>query len=278
MALVTRFAPSPSGLLHLGHAFSALSAFDAAQAAGGSFLLRIEDIDQSRSRKAFEDAILDDLGWLGLSWERPVRRQSEHMAGYEAVLGRLIKQGLCYRCFRTRSELLQSLASAPHGPTTPYFGAPPPPAEEQARLAAGEPFAWRLSTKRVREALGDRFDRLTFEDETGVVDVDPERLGDVVLARKDFPTSYHLASISDDALQGVTHVIRGEDLRDTAHLHVVLRELLGLPPVVYKHHPLITDASGRRLAKRDKDETLAQMRSRGVTPTEIRAIVGLKAS
>jgi glutamyl-Q tRNA(Asp) synthetase len=273
--LVTRFAPSPTGRLHLGHAFSALTAFDAARAAGGRFLLRIEDTDRGRSRAEYEAAIAEDLAWLGVRWETPVRRQSEHMDEYERVLGRLIDRGLVYRCFRTRREVLVSLAHAPHDAEPVFFGAPLAPAEEALRLARGEVFAWRLSIARVREALGARADALSFEDETGVVPVDPGRLGDAVIARKEFPASYHLSSVWDDAQQGVTHVIRGEDLRDSAHLHAVLQSLLDLPHPVYRHHRLVTDEHGKRLAKRDAAATLRALRDAGATPADVRAMLGL---
>jgi glutamyl-Q tRNA(Asp) synthetase len=276
MPFVTRFAPSPTGYLHLGHAFSALTAFDASRAAGGSFLLRIEDIDQGRARPEFEAAIFEDLAWLGLEWEEPVRRQSEHMSEYAAVLQRLIDRELVYRCFRTRREIAEAIASAPHGESAEVFlGGALPPEEEAAKLAAGEPFAWRLSLKKARAALGPTYFALVFEDETGRVRAEPERLGDVVLARKDFPTSYHLASVWDDALQGVTHVIRGEDLRESAHLHVLLQKLLGLPQPIYRHHRLILGADGKRLAKRDSAATLRAMRESGKTPADVGAMVGL---
>ena len=275
MRFVTRFAPSPTGHLHLGHAFSALTAFDAAQAAGGRFLLRIEDIDQGRARAEFDAAICEDLAWLGLSWEQPVRRQSEHMAEYEAVLNKLIERGLVYRCFRTRREIAEAIASAPHGPSEVFRGEALPADDEAEKLARGESFAWRLSQRQARAALGPTYFALNFEDENGPVRADPERHGDVVLARKDFPTSYHLASVWDDALQGVTHVIRGEDLRDGAHLHVLLQRLLDLPTPIYRHHKLILGADGKRLAKRDKAETLRSLRESGVTPADIRARLGL---
>jgi glutamyl-Q tRNA(Asp) synthetase len=271
MPFVTRFAPSPTGRLHLGHAFSAHTAWDAAAAAGGRFLLRIEDTDQGRCRPEFEAAILEDLAWLGLRWEEPVRRQSQHMAAYEAALARLIEMGAVYRCFRTRREVLASLAHAPHGPEAPFFGAALAPDEEAARLAAGEMFAWRLWSARLPALVAP----LSFTDETGAVPVDPARLGDAVIARKEFPASYHLAAVWDDADQGVTHVIRGEDLRDSAHLHVVLQALLGLPTPRYIHHRLIADETGRRLAKRDRDETLAALRARGLTPADIRRRLAL---
>lgn len=277
MAFVTRFAPSPTGYLHLGHAFSALTAFDAARAADGRFLLRIEDIDQGRTRAEFEAAIYEDLAWLGVAWEEPVRRQSEHMAEYEAVLQQLIERGLVYRCFRTRKEIADAIASAPHGAAEEAFrGEALPPAEETQKLEAGEPFAWRLSLKKARAALGAAYFTLIFEDESGPVRAEPERHGDVVLARKDFATSYHLASVFDDALQGVTHVIRGEDLREAAHLHVLLQKLLDLPQPIYRHHRLILGGDGKRLAKRDHAATLRALREGGKTPADVRAMLGMQ--
>lgn len=274
MAFVTRFAPSPTGHLHLGHAFSALTAFDAARAAGGQFLLRIEDIDQGRARPEFEAAILEDLAWLGLEWEEPVRRQSEHMDAYAGVLARLVERGLVYRDFRTRREIAESIASAPHGaPDDRFSGSALPSEEEAAKLAAGEAFAWRLSLKKARAALGPAYFALVFQDETGPVRAAPDKLGDVVLARKDFPTSYHLASVWDDALQGVTHVIRGDDLRDSAHLHVLLQKLLDLPQPTYRHHRLIVGGDGKRLAKRDQAATLRALRESGKTPGDVRAML-----
>ncbi|MEQ1618183.1 MAG: tRNA glutamyl-Q(34) synthetase GluQRS [Terricaulis sp.] len=273
MSFITRFAPSPTGYLHLGHAFSALTAFDAAQAAGGRFLLRIEDLDRGRCRPEFEAAILEDLHWLGLRWEEPVRRQSEHMGEYEAALRRLSGRELVYRCFRTRREVAEAIASAPHGESGEFFhGEALPAAEEAERLTRGEAFAWRLSLAKARAALGAVYEALEFEDETGTVRAEPERHGDVVLARKEFPASYHLASVLDDALQGVTHVIRGEDLRDTAHLHVLLQQLLELPRPHYRHHRLIHRADGRRLAKRDNAATLRGLREAGKTPADVRAM------
>jgi glutamyl-Q tRNA(Asp) synthetase len=274
MSFVTRFAPSPTGYLHLGHAFSALTAFDAARAAGGRFLLRIEDIDQGRARPEFDAAIFEDLAWIGLEWEDPVRRQSEHMAEYEKALQALIGRELVYRCFRTRREIAEAIASAPHGESGEVFvGGALPPEEEQAKLDAGESFAWRLSLKKARAALGPAYFALVFEDETGRVRAEPEKLGDVVLARKDFPTSYHLASVWDDALQGVTLVIRGEDLRESAHLHVLLQRLLDLPQPAYRHHRLILGPDGKRLAKRDQAATLRALRESGKTPADVRAML-----
>lgn len=276
MSFVTRFAPSPTGHLHLGHALSALTAFDAARAAGGRFLLRIEDIDQGRARPEFEAAIFEDLAWLGLAWEEPVRRQSEHMAEYAGALQSLIDRQLVYRCFRTRKEIAEAIASAPHGELGEAFrGEALPPEEETERLAAGEAFAWRLSLKKARAALGPAYFTLVFEDETGLVRAEPERHGDVVLARKDFPASYHLASVWDDALAGVTHVIRGEDLREAAHLHVLLQKLLDLPQPVYRHHRLVLGEDGKRLAKRDQSATLRALRESGKAAADVRALLGL---
>jgi len=273
---VTRFAPSPTGYLHLGHALSALTASDAAAKTGGRFLLRIEDIDAGRARETFEQAIYEDLAWLGLRWETPVRRQSEHMAAYAAALQGLIDRALVYRCFRTRKEVADAIASAPHDASGEMFrGEALPPDEEAAKLAAGDPFAWRLSLKKARAALGPSYFSLVFADETGPVRADPERHGDAVLARKDFPTSYHIASVWDDALQGVTHVIRGDDLREAAHLHVLLQRLLDLPQPVYRHHRLVVGDDGKRLAKRDGGATLRALRESGKTPADVRTMLGL---
>lgn len=283
---ITRFAPSPTGLLHLGHAFSGLTAARAAKDAGGKFLLRIEDIDQTRCRPAFEQAIYDDLAWLGLSWEQPVRRQSDCFADYSEALQRLIDKGLVYRCFKTRTEILGEIARAPHlspdGPEGPlYIGAPLAEHEERSLLAEGAPFAWRLSVEAARMHLGARLADLSFTEEAldppheqHTVKVRIDLFGDVVVARKDSGTSYHLAATHDDALQGVTHVIRGEDLRPVAHLHRLLQALLDWPAPVYRHHRLLTDESGRRLAKRDKSMTLQAMRESGATPQSVRARLG----
>jgi glutamyl-Q tRNA(Asp) synthetase len=270
--IVTRFAPSPTGPLHLGHAFSALTAFEAAR--GGRFVLRIEDIDQTRCRPEFEAAILDDLAWLGLAWETPVRRQSEHMGAYAAALARLRAMGVLYRCFRTRAEALAAIAGAPHGSGEAYFGAPLPPAEEAERLASGEAYAWRLSIAASQRLLGARYESLMLDDD-GLVRADPAALGDVVLGRKDFPASYHLAAVHDDALQGITLVVRGEDLRPAAHVHRLLQALLDFPAPRYRHHGLLRGADGKRLAKRDSAATLASLRSAGATPADVRRLAGL---
>ena len=277
----TRFAPSPTGLLHQGHAFSALTAYQAAKAAGGRFLLRIEDIDTTRVRPAFEAAICEDLAWLGLEWEEPVRRQSEHMGDYAAAVERLRGRDLAYRCFRTRREVLDAMASAPHGPEEVFRGGALPQAEEAALIAEGKPFAWRLSLDRAREVLGADWDRLSFleegagpDGETGEIRADPGRLGDVVLARKDVGVAYHLAVTVDDALQGVTHVVRGNDLFEAAHIQRLLQALFGLPAQVYRHHRLLLGLDGKRLAKRNGAESLAELRTRGVTAPEVRRELG----
>ena len=270
----TRFAPSPTGDLHKGHAFSALTAFEAAREAKGRFVLRIEDIDATRCRPEFDAAILEDLAWLGLDWETPVRRQSEHLDDYHAALARLEAQGLVYRCFRTRKEVAQAMASAPHGPMEVFRGGPLPDVDEAAKLAAGEPFAWRLSLDAAAAKLGG-FADLTFTDEAeGVVSARPELGGDVVLARKDVGVAYHLAVTVDDALQGITHVIRGVDLFDATHVQRLLQALLDLPTPAYRHHGLLVGPDGKRFAKRDKSETLQSLRERGMTPADLRKELG----
>jgi len=274
--VVTRFAPSPTGYLHRGHGFSALTAQAAARQAGGRFLLRIEDIDTQRSRPHFEAAIYEDLAWLGLTWESPVRRQSEHMSDYAEALDRLRGMDLLYRCFRTRQEVMDEIARAPHGPVEAFIGAPLPPAEEAARLAAGEPFAWRLSLNAARERLAaEGGEALTFTDlDHGVAPARFDTAGDVVLARKDLGVAYHLASVVDDALQGVTHVIRGDDLAEAAHIHRLLQALLGLPTPVYRHHRLLTGPDGKKFSKRDHAQSLRDLRDSGVAPERLRADLG----
>ncbi len=279
---VTRFAPSPTGRLHLGHAFAAFQAYEAARAAGGGFLLRIEDIDQTRARPAFEAGIYEDLAWLGLSWETPVLRQSERLPAYQSALERLRARDLIYRCFKTRQEVMDEIGRAPHGAEVyggVYRGEALAGDEEAGRLARGEAFAWRLSLARAQDALGG-FDPLQFleeghgpDGETGWIKADPELAGDVILARKDVGVAYHLAVVVDDAHQGVTHVIRGQDLFAAAHIQRLLQALLGLPAPTYRHHRLLLGADGKRLAKRNGGETLADLRAAGVTPEEVRARV-----
>lgn len=278
MSFVTRFAPSPTGYLHRGHAFSALTAFRAAQDAGGRFLLRIEDIDATRCRPDYDVAIFEDLAWLGLAWETPVQRQSEHLIDYHAAIETLRERGLVYRCFKTRKEI--DIGRAPHEPAVPYVGDALPSDEEADRLTRGEAFAWRLSLAAAREALGG-FEGLTFveegaapDGETGVIQARPETAGDIVLARKDVGVAYHLAVVHDDALQGVTHVIRGQDLFEAAHIQRLLQALLDLPTPTYRHHGLLVGPDGKRYAKRDKAQTLRELRAAGVNPEALRAELG----
>jgi len=278
VTFVTRFAPSPTGYLHRGHAFSALTAFQAAREVGGRFLLRIEDIDATRCRPDYDAAILEDLAWLGLAWEEPIRRQSEHLADYHAAIEALRRRGLVYRCFKTRKEL--DIGRAPHEPAVPYVGARLDADDEVERLARGEAFAWRLSLAAAREALSG-FEALTFLEEgvgphgeTGLIQARPETAGDIILARKDVGVAYHLAVVHDDALQGVTHVIRGQDLFEAAHIQRLLQALLGLPTPTYRHHGLLVGPDGRRYAKRDKAETLRELRAAGMTADELRAELG----
>jgi glutamyl-Q tRNA(Asp) synthetase len=279
-AFVTRFAPSPTGYLHRGHAFSALTAHEAAQAAGGRFILRIEDIDHIRCRPDFEAAIYQDLSWLGLTWDEPVRRQSEHMADYSAALRKLAERGLTYRCFRTRREVAEAIESAPHGRMEIFLGSPLPPDEEAARIAAGESYAWRLSLAAAERALGG-FEALTFVEngagpngERGLIQAEPALGGDVLLTRKDIGVAYHLAVVVDDALQGVSEVIRGQDLFEAAHVQRLLQALLALPTPAYRHHRLLTGPDGKRYAKRDGAQTLRTLRASGMTPQQLRAELG----
>jgi len=269
--LVTRFAPSPTGRLHKGHAYSALLAFRRAQDAGGRFLLRIEDIDTVRCRNEFVDGIFEDLQWLGLTWEEPVRRQSEHFSDYQTALDRLKAMGLVYPCFCTRKDIqreIEASESAPHGPDGPaYPGICRGRADAEALLADGKPHAWRLDLKAALKHIGEP---LVWTDELkGEIAAVPEELGDVVLARKDTPTSYHLSVVVDAALQGITHIIRGEDLFHATHIHIVLQKLLGYPTPIYHHHGLLLDEHGERFAKRNKSVTLESLREQGTDPAEL---------
>lgn len=278
--MITRFAPSPTGRLHKGHAFSALTAWTAAKAAGGRFLLRIEDIDPTRCKPEFDAGILEDLAWLGLDWETPVRRQSEHLADYATVIDTLDRRGLLYRCFRTRKEILNAIGDAPHGAAEAVRPGPHPAEEEAALLGEGRAFAWRLSLDRARETLGDRaWQALAFveegDGERGLIRARPEIAGDVVVARKDAGTAYHIAVTHDDALQSVSHVIRGQDLFEATHIQVLIQALMGWGSPAYRHHRLITGEDGRRYAKRDGSVTLAHLREQGVSPATIRAELGL---
>ena len=282
MGFVTRFAPSPTGRLHRGHAFAALTAWRAARELGGRFLLRIEDIDPIRCKPAFEDAIVEDLAWLGLASDGPVRRQSEHLTDYAAVIGALDGRGLLYRCFRTRKDILDAIGDAPHGPVEAARPGPHPTDEEAALLAQGRAFAWRLSLDRAREALGEvAWRALAFVEEglgpngeRGLIKARPETAGDVVLTRKDAGAAYHVAVTHDDALQGVTHIVRGEDLFEATHVQVLIQTLMGWPTPVYRHHRLLVGPDGRRYAKRDRSVTLAELRAGGLDAGTLRAELG----
>jgi len=281
---VFRFAPSPTGALHLGHAYSALIDFDLCRAAGGRFLLRIEDTDLARCRPQYERAIYDDLAWLGLTWEEPVRRQSEHMDDYAAALDRLLARDLVYPSFMSRAEIEAATADRawprdPDGvPLYPGHDRDLDPGQADARIAAGAERNLRLNMDRAVALAGP----LSWTEagagpagESGTVAADPSIWGDVVIARKDTPTSYHLAVVVDDAAQGVTHVVRGQDLFHATAIHVLLQRLLGLPSPTYHHHRLILDGEGRKLSKSDGDTSLRTLREAGVTPEDIRRMVGL---
>jgi glutamyl-Q tRNA(Asp) synthetase len=270
-AVVTRFAPSPTGYLHLGHVRSAYEGWHAARGAGGHFLLRLEDIDHARCRPQFAQAIIEDLAWLGLHWDGPIRRQSQHLADYRAALARFDAADLLYPCFCTRRDIQAEIARAGAAPQG-ELGMPYPgtcrrldAAERAAKRAHARDYALRLD---VAAALRRTGPLVWYEDGRRVA-AEPAALGDVVLARKELPTSYHLAVTVDDALQGVTLVTRGADLFAAAHMHRLLQALLGLPTPQYRHHPLLTDAAGRRLAKRDGALTVRAMRRAGITPDQV---------
>ncbi|MEA3064265.1 MAG: glutamyl-Q tRNA(Asp) synthetase [Sphingomonadales bacterium] len=276
MRIVTRFAPSPTGRLHLGHAFSALLAHDYARERGGAFLLRIEDIDPGRSRAEHVDAIIEDLAWLGLDWDGEIIFQSERLSLYAEALERLKAAGLVYPCFCTRSAIAAEIAAsaaAPHGPHGPLYPGTcrALSQEERGCRAAAEPHAWRLDVAGASAEAGP----LYWRDGDTEVQAEPKRFEDVVVARKDAPTSYHLAVTVDDAAQGVTDVVRGRDLYAATDVHRLLQALLGLPTPLYHHHPLLLDAEGRRLAKRHGAPTLADLREAGADPRELAA--GLRA-
>jgi len=283
---VFRFAPSPNGALHLGHALSALVSYDMARAMGGRFLLRIEDIDLARCCPEFEAQMLDDLAWLGLSWEQPVRRQSEHFEIYRQALGKLDAMGLLYPCFASRKEIADHAVpgqSDPDGaPLYPGLHKGMPRDEMQRRKRAGEPFALRLDMERtlatVKTDMSKPLTFCEFDPEHGnakTIAATPERWGDAVIARKDAPTSYHLSVVVDDALQGVTHVTRGLDLYAATGIHRLLQTLLELPEPDYHHHRLLTDAQGRKLSKSHKDKSLVSLREDGASRSDIRRMAGL---
>ncbi len=283
---ITRFAPSPTGHLHLGHAFSALYAERAAKAGGGRFLLRIEDIDGTRCRPEYSAAIEDDLAWLGLDWELPVRRQSEHMQEYRHALSRLQEEELVYPCFCTRKEILDEIASsagAPHarrqgpeGPLYPGTCRDMDVEERGAHIASGALFALRIDMARARARTDLAHEPLTWIDrDAGVQMAAPEIFGDAVLARKDIPTSYHLSAVLDDHAQGINLVTRGNDLRSAAHLHRLIQALLELDVPEYRFHGLLTGPDGQRLAKRDNPATLQNLRSEGHSPADVIAMTGI---
>ncbi|MEM6279693.1 MAG: tRNA glutamyl-Q(34) synthetase GluQRS [Verrucomicrobiota bacterium] len=271
--VVTRFAPSPTGHLHRGHAFAALQVARFARENGGRLLLRIEDIDHTRCDPAHTAQIYEDLAWLGLTWEEPVRIQSEHLADYEAAAEKLIADGFLYPCFCTRKDIqreIESAGRAPHqGENQIYPGTCRRLSanEREARIQEGVPYALRLDLEKALEAIGDDIDWV--DSEFGPQKGRPDLLGDAVIVRKDIGTSYHLAAVLDDGRQGVTDVVRGVDLFESTHLHVVLQKLLGLPTPRYHHHQLITDERGERLAKRNQSITLKSLRESGVTVDEL---------
>ncbi|MEL6830267.1 MAG: tRNA glutamyl-Q(34) synthetase GluQRS [Pseudomonadota bacterium] len=264
----TRFAPSPTGYLHLGHAASAWHVWRTAKDLGAQVLLRIEDIDPTRCRPEFTAAISEDLSWLGFSWPEPIRMQSDHFDAYADIVRNLAQRGLAYRCFLTRREIAiqaldgQAVVSAPLSPSV-----------EAARLEAGDPFAWRLNLCEAKALLGPTWSDLSYRELTpnGPIDhpAEPERHGNIVLARKDSPTAYHLAATYDDALQEVTDVVRGRDLEDAPHIQVLLQALMNWPQVTYHHHDLITDSAGRRLSKTDKSVSLRALRADGLQPSDV---------
>jgi glutamyl-Q tRNA(Asp) synthetase len=285
---VFRFAPSPNGYLHLGHAYSALLNFDLARRAGGRFLLRIEDIDATRCRVEFEAAIYEDLAWLGISWETPVRRQSEHFARYREAVEKLAGLGLIYPSFESRAEIARLVAQREAGapwprdpdgaPLYPGLAKSLPPDERERLIAQGTPYALRLDM----EAALARAGELNWKEfgegpggESGVVAAQPEAWGDVILARKETPTSYHLSVVIDDAQQGVTDVVRGRDLFWSTSVHLLLQQLLGNPQPAYRHHRLIEDASGHKLSKSTQATALRELRRQGATPADIRSLVDL---
>jgi glutamyl-Q tRNA(Asp) synthetase len=270
---VFRFAPSPNGYLHLGHAYSALLNVDLARRARGRFLLRMEDIDRGRARREYERAIYEDLAWLGLRWEEPVRRQSEHFGDYAAALGTLDALGLLYPCHCTRGDIARKTQGRADWPRDPD-GAPLYPGTCRAAPPRPGPTALRLDMAKAAAMIGGAASWR--EAEVGAIVADPAVWGDVVLSRKDFPASYHIAVVVDDALQGVTDVVRGRDLFAATSVHRLLQSLLGLPAPRYRHHELILDADGRKLAKTRISKSLRELRAEGAAPADVRRMVGLE--
>lgn len=283
---ITRFAPSPTGGLHLGHAYSALLAYAAARDSGGRFLLRIEDIDAGRCRPEFTAQIMDELQWLGLTWDGEVRRQSERIADYRRELSALTARGLTYPCFCTRHDIADEIArmqSAPQGPEGPLYPGTCRTLDKRTRalrLASGEPYAVRLDIAACLQTVTSPLDSFLEsghgpDGETGLITLRPDVLGDIVLGRRDIGMSYHLAVVIDDHDQGVTLVTRGEDLFAATHVQRLLQAVLGFRAPRYRHHPLVRDAGGRRLAKRDKAQTLAALRASGMSPEAVRTSLRL---
>ena len=287
---VFRFAPSPNGELHLGHAYSALLNFQLAREVGGRFLLRIEDIDIGRCRRDYEDQILRDLAWFGLEWEEPVRRQSDHFEDYAEALDRLIDEGLVYPAFMSRGEIRAFIAASEDAgaswPRDPDGAAIYPGAdrrlsraERRARISAGEPYSWRIDMEaavgRAGEGLSWHEEGAGPEGESGQVEANPLAWGDVIVARRDVPTSYHLAVVVDNAIQGIPHVVRGRDLFYATAVQRLIQELLGLTPPSYLHHELILGEDGRKLSKSRRDTAIAALREVGAQPGDIARMVGL---
>lgn len=261
MNIVTRFAPSPTGHLHLGSAYAALFAWRRAREAGGRFLLRIEDIDTQRCRAEFTKGLIEDLTWLGIDWDGPIRVQTDHLAEYDRDIADLAIRGLAYPCFCSRADIAAS-ASAPHGPEGPiYPGTCRTLAPDERAARMGEKHAWRLDVAKALEGVG-------------TLAYDPLPFGDIVIGRRDTPGSYHLCVTHDDALQGVTLVTRAEDLAPVVAVHVLLQRLMGWPTPQYEHHPLLTDAEGHRLSKRDRAASIRGLRESGATPATVRALAG----
>jgi glutamyl-Q tRNA(Asp) synthetase len=278
MKFITRFAPSPTGHLHLGHVYSASLAREAAKKSGGAFLLRIEDIDVGRCRSEYEQGIYEDLSWLGFNWEEPVRRQSDHLQDYAELVSRLHDRELLYPCFCTRKEIAAEIAhstSAPHGPegsVYPGICRDMSADDQQRNYDKGKAYALRLNM--VKAIAQFDLTALRFhEQDKGYIQCNPAPFGDIILARKDTPTSYHLSATFDDAIQGVNHIVRGQDLFPSTHIHRLIQALLGLPTPSYFHHGLISDGKGRRLSKRDKDATIKSLREHGYQPEDVRKMV-----
>ncbi len=281
---VFRFAPSPNGYLHLGHAYSAILNCDLAKAQGGRFLLRIEDIDTSRCKPEFEQAIYDDLAWLGLTWEEPVRRQSEHFASYADALQQLRIMEVVYPAFLSRKEINEHVSISEHGWPHDPDGAPHYPGDErnqtisqhEAKMESGKEYAWRLDMKKAMQMMHRTLDWCeTGSGHSQTIAANPAAWGDVIIARKDTPTSYHLSVVVDDAIQNVTNVVRGSDLYQATSVHRLLQELLGLPAPQYHHHRLIKDVAGIKLSKSIQSTSLRQLRQEGMMPSNLRKLLTL---